>query len=400
MAKVVVVGLGYIGLPTAAMLALSGNDVVGVDIQPKVLEALRSGNIPVREKDLTAIVREATRSGRLQVADCPEIADYFVICVPTPKIGQKADLAAVEAASRSIASFIRKGSTAILESTVPPGTSMNLVRPILESSGLMAGPDFHLAYCPERVMPGNILREIVENERIVGGIDSTSAQHAASLYSTFVRGKIHLTDLATAEFVKLAENAFRDVNIAFANELADLAEAHGVDIWEVIDLANRHPRVNLLRPGPGVGGHCIAVDPWFLLTPRVDARLIPTARHINDVRPEKVVQRTLNLLRGIKRPKVAAFGVAYKGNADDVRESPAIHVIEILRGKGVNVVPYDPLVPHEAYPTTPLEDPLDGADCILILTDHREFFYIDPALVSRRVRQRGLFDTRHCVDHA
>ena len=400
MANVVVIGLGYIGLPTAAMLALHGSDVHGVDISPQTLEALHNGNIPIREKDLTAIVRDAIRTNRLRISEKPKKAEYFVLCVPTPKKDRQADLSAVKSAAKTIAGYVGRGSTVIVESTVPPGTCSDTVRPILEKGGLQAGADFHLAYCPERVMPGNIIREIQENDRIVGGLSPMCAERARELYATFVRGKIHLTDLATAEFVKLAENAFRDVNIAFANELADLAEAHGVDIWEVIDLANRHPRVNLLRPGPGVGGHCIAVDPWFLLTPRVDARLIPTARHINDVRPEKVVQRTLNLLRGIKRPKVAAFGVAYKGNADDVRESPAIHVIEILRGKGVNVVPYDPLVPHEAYPTTPLEDTLDGADCILILTDHREFFYIDPALVSRRVRQRVLFDTRHCVDHA
>ena len=398
MAKVVVVGLGYIGLPTAAMLALNGNDVVGVDIQPKVLEALRSGNIPVREKDLTAIVREATRSGRLQVSERPEKADYFVICVPTPKLGQKADLTAVDAASRSIHPFIRKGSTAILESTVPPGTSMNLVRPILESTGLTAGPDFHLAYCPERVMPGNILREIVENERIVGGIDSASAGRAASLYATFVRGTIHLTDLATAEFVKLAENAYRDVNIAFANELADLAEAHGVDVWRAIALANRHPRVHILRPGPGVGGHCIPVDPLFLLSSKVRARIIPAARDTNDCRPPQVVRMARSLVRGVRNPKVAALGVAFKGNADDIRESPAIVVIEQLQQEGVEVTAYDPMVPHDLFSTVPLEEAIEGADLLIVLADHREFSYIDPEMIAQKVRRRVLLDTRNAVD--
>jgi UDP-N-acetyl-D-mannosaminuronic acid dehydrogenase len=397
--RVVVIGLGYIGLPTAAMLALTGSEVIGVDIQPKVLEALRSGNPPVRERDLTAVVREAMHSGRLQVAERPEKADYFIICVPTPKNGQKAELGAVDAASRSIAPFIREGCTAILESTVPPGTSMNLVRPILERSGMTAGRDFHLAHCPERVMPGNILREIVENERIVGGIDPSSAQRAASLYSTFVRGTIHLTDLATAEFVKLAENAYRDVNIAFANELADLAEAHGVDIWYAISLANRHPRVNILRPGPGVGGHCLPVDPWFLLTSKVRARMIPASRETNDNRPLQVARKALSLVRGIKRPKIAALGIAFKGNADDIRESPAIEIIEKLHQDGATVAAYDPLVPNDQFSTMPLEEAIEGADLILILADHRELTYLDPEMIAPRVHRRILFDSRSAVDH-
>jgi len=398
-ARVVVIGLGYIGLPTAAMLALTGSEVIGVDIQPKVLEALRSGNPPVRERDLTAVVREAMNSGRLRVSERPEKADYFIICVPTPKDGQKAELGAVDEASRSIAPFIRKGCTAILESTVPPGTSMNLVRPILEGSGLTAGTDFHLAHCPERVMPGNILREIVENERVVGGIDPASAQHAASLYSTFVRGAVHLTDLATAEFVKLAENAYRDVNIAFANELADLAEAHGVDIWLAISLANRHPRVNILRPGPGVGGHCISVDPLFLLTPKVHARMIPASRETNDNRPLQVARKALELVRGVKRPKIAALGIAFKGNADDIRESPAVEVIKRLLRDGATVAAYDPLVPNDQFNTMPLEEVIEGADLILILADHRELAYIDPEMVGPKVHRKILFDSRSAVDH-
>ena len=397
--KIVVIGLGYIGLPTAAMFALHGNEVLGVDIEPETLSELRSGNVPVREKDLTAIVRDALATGRLRVSDGVERADYFVLCVPTPAKGQNADLRAVRAAAKSIAPYIKKGSTVIVESTVPPGTTEHVVRPILENNRLRAGRDFHLAYCPERVMPGNIIREIVENDRIIGGITRQAAVKAREIYSSFVRGNIFLTDLTTSEFVKLAENAFRDVNIALANELADLAEAHGIDIWEAIGLANRHPRVNLLRPGPGVGGHCIAVDPWFLLTPKVEARMITSARAVNDARPGHVASRTLRLVKGIQHPKVAAFGVAYKGNADDIRESPAIRVIEILRMAGVDVATYDPLVPHDLYPTQGLEETISGADCLLILADHRDFFYVDPGLIARRVRRKVLFDTRHCVDH-
>ncbi len=398
--KIVVVGLGYIGLPTAAMLALEGLDVVGVDIDAHIIEALERGNIPVREKDLTAIVRDALGTGRLKVARTPQRGTHYVLCVPTPLVGRKADLSYVKAAARSVAPCIRKGDTVIVESTVPPGTTGGVVRPILERSGLRAGEDFHLAYCPERVMPGNIIREIVENDRVIGGIDQASAAAAEHIYRTFVRGRIHLTDLATAEFVKLAENAFRDVNIALANELADLAEAHGIDVWRAIELANRHPRVSLLRPGPGVGGHCIAVDPWFLLKPKVEARMIPSARAINDGRPEQVVRKILRLVQGIRRPKVAAFGVAYKGNADDIRESPAIRVIEILRKADVQVTVYDPLVPHDLYPTQALEEAIEGADCLVVLADHRDFYYIDPARVARKVRRKILFDTRHCMDHS
>jgi len=248
-------------------------------------------------------------------------------------------------------------------------------------------------------MPGNILREIVENERIVGGIDPVSAQRAASLYSTFVRGAIHLTDLATAEFVKLAENAYRDVNIAFANELADLAEAHGVDIWQAISLANRHPRVNILRPGPGVGGHCIPVDPLFLLTSKVRARMIPAARETNDTRPLQVARRALGLVRGVKRPKIAALGIAFKGNADDIRESPAVEVVKRLLQDGCTVAAYDPLVPNDQFSTMPLEEVIEGADLILILADHRELAYIDPEVVAPKVHRKILFDSRNAVDH-
>jgi len=398
--RVVVVGLGYIGIPTAAMIALHGDAVLGVDIQQKVLDAIRNGNVPVRERDLTAILRDAIRSGRLRVSSKPEEAEYFVICVPTPKAGHVADLSMVKAATKSIVPYLRRGSTVILESTVPPGTSSEIVLPILEKGGLRAGTDFYLAYCPERVLPGTIIREIAENDRIIGGIDSKSAEKARELYAKFVTGRIHLTDLNTAEFVKLAENAFRDVNVAFANELAALAEAHGVDVWEAIELANHHPRVHILRPGPGVGGHCIAVDPWFLLHPKVRAKVIPSARAVNDERPAAVVGKILRLMNRNARPKVAVFGVAFKGNADDIRESPAIKVIDALRAKKILVAVYDPLVPNEVYPTQSIEDTLEGADCIAILTDHRDFAYLDPELVAERVRRRVLFDARHCVDHA
>jgi len=398
--KIVVIGLGYIGLPTAAMLALEELDVVGIDNDPRIIESLKKGNIPVREKDLTAIVRDALGTRRLKVARVPPRGSHYILCVPTPLRGNKADLSYVQSAAASVVPCLRKGVTVIVESTVPPGTTGGFVRSILEKSGLAAGGDFHLAYCPERVMPGNIIREIVENDRVIGGIDEASAIAAERIYRTFVRGRIHRTNLATAEFVKLMENAFRDVNIAFANELANLAEAHGVNVWEAINLANRHPRVNILRPGPGVGGHCIAVDPWFLLTPDVAARIIPAARATNDRRPGEVVLRTLRILEKIPEPKVAVFGVAYKGNADDVRESPSVEVIRGLEERGLDMKAYDPLVPQDRHPTNSLDECLQGADCILVLADHREFDYLDPSSLGRPMRTKILFDTRNCVDHA
>lgn len=399
MSRVVVLGLGYIGLPTAATLALHGWEVHGVDVRAELVESLKQGNVPVRERDLSAIVRDALGGGDLQVSTKPENGDYFVLCVPTPLKDRQADLSYLRKASATVAGVLRRGNTVIVESTVPPGTTTQIVRPILEKSGLEAGKDFHLAYCPERVMPGSILREIVENDRIIGGFDPESAEEAASIYRSFVRGKLFLTDATTAEFVKLVENAYRDVNVAFANEIAKLAEVHGVDVWEVISLANHHPRVRVLQPGPGVGGHCIAVDPWFLLTQDVKGSLIPAARAVNDGQPKQVVQRTLEIVHGISRPKVAAFGVAYKGEADDIRESPAIEIIERLEGHGITVAAYDPLVPNDRYPTQSLEETIGDADCILILASHREFHYMDASPLSKRVRHRFLFDTKNCVDH-
>src|SRR2546422_7882751 len=321
MSRVVVLGLGYIGLPTAATLALHGWEVHGVDVRAELVESLKQGNVPVRERDLSAIVRDALGGGDLQVSTKPENGDYFVLCVPTPLKDRQADLSYLRKASATVAGVLRRGNTVIVESTVPPGTTTQIVRPILEKSGLEAGKDFHVAYCPERVMPGSILREIVENDRIIGGFDPESAEEAASIYRSFVRGKLFLTDATTAEFVKLVENAYRDVNVAFANEIAKLAEVHGVDVWEVISLANHHPRVRVLQPGPGVGGHCIAVDPWFIVAAAPEqARLIRTAREVNDGKPAYVLANIQSAIAGAKaagvRPTVGLLGLAFKPDVD------------------------------------------------------------------------------------
>jgi len=399
MPKVCVLGLGYIGLPTAAVLSMHGHQVVGVDIRPDIVEDLKQGKVHIKELGLTAIVRDALRSGNLMLSRDPVPSDVFLICVQTPLDDQKADLRFLTDATRSVVPILRAGNLVIVESTVPPGTTLRVVRPILESSGLVAPQDFQIAYCPERVMPGHVLREIVENDRVVGGIDSRSADRAKELYASFVRGEILTTDCTTAEFVKLIENAYRDVNIAFANELALMAERLGVDVWEAITLANRHPRVNILRPGPGVGGHCLPIDPWFLIEAAGESRIIRAAREVNNLMPVRIVELVAHELDGVEAPRVAVWGVAYKGGVADIRESPAIEVSKRLQERGMSVSVYDPHVPHHEFPTEPLDDSVRDADCVLILTDHREFRYIDPFSVGKEMRRRLLIDTRACVDH-
>ncbi|MGQ9832978.1 MAG: nucleotide sugar dehydrogenase, partial [Candidatus Villigracilaceae bacterium] len=311
--KLCVIGLGYIGLPTASMFAVNGLNVLGVDVNPSIVETLQNGGLHIHEPGLREAVQQAIQSGCLHIANQPEPADAFLIAVPTPfqqkdfgvfngEKYKKADLSAVTAAAESIVPHLRRGNLVVLESTSPPRTTVNLLAPILEKSGLKAGVDFHLAYSPERVLPGQILRELVENARVIGGITPESAQAGHDLYVTFVKGEIILTDATTAEMVKLMENTYRDVNIAIANEFARLAERLGVDVWEAISLANRHPRVKILSPGPGVGGHCISVDPWFLVEAAPDITpLIQSARHVNDSQPRYVfelVERALGGLRG------------------------------------------------------------------------------------------------------
>jgi UDP-N-acetyl-D-mannosaminuronic acid dehydrogenase len=381
------------------MLSLHGHEVVGMDVRRDVVEGLREGRIPVREPDLVAIVRDALRTGNLALTHSPVPADAFLICVPTPAKSGAADLSYVRKATESVVPVLKKNNLVVVESTVPPGTTGNVIRPILEGSGLQAADDFHLAYCPERVMPSRILPELVENDRVIGGIDPASAERAKALYTSFVTGEIFTTDCITAEFVKLAENAYRDVNLAFANELALMAERLGVDVWRAIELVNRHPRVHVLRPGPGVGGHCVPVDPWFLVEATGLGQLIPKAREVNDAMPSHIVDLVLRNLEGIEAPRVAAWGVAYKGNVADIRGSPGIAVIDGLQEGGVEVSAYDPHVAHDDYPLVSLEESVRHADCVLVLTDHREFSFIDPVPVAKEVRRRLLIDVRACLNY-
>lgn len=402
MPKVCVLGLGYIGLPTASVLATNGFDVVGVDVAEHVLNTVAGGHIHIEEPGLATLVHAAIHSGKLRTAPEPEPADVHFLAVPTPLTsGKTADMAYVRGAAEAIVPHLRPGALVVLESTSPPGTCRDLVRPILEQSGLQVGPDLHLAYCPERVLPGKILHELIQNDRIIGGYDRESAEKAREVYARFVEGELFLTDATTAEMVKLLENTYRDVNIALANEAARICEGLGVDFWEVSRYASRHPRVHIHSAGPGVGGHCISVDPWFLVEKAPEeARLIRTARQTNDAMPRYVVQVLKDLLAAVAEPKVALLGLAYKGNVDDLRESPSLRVAELLEQEGIRFAAHDPLVKNAPMELQPIETCLDGADCLLLLTGHDVYREVAPEDAVRRMRTPVLFDTRNTLDHA
>jgi UDP-N-acetyl-D-mannosaminuronic acid dehydrogenase len=388
--KVCVIGLGYVGLPTAAVLASRGYDVHGVDVNPKAVETINSGKAHIVEPDLDLLVRAAVQTGKLKAHTQPAEADVFVVCVPTPFKGDhEPDLSYVESATRLICPFLRPGNLVVLESTSPPGTTEMMAGIVARESGLDTS-QVHFAHAPERVLPGKVLREIVENDRIIGGIDDASTQVCVDFYSTFVSGEIHTTTARAAETAKLVENAYRDVNIAFANELSLLADELGLDVWELIRLANRHPRVNILSPGCGVGGHCIAVDPWFLVNsaPAV-TRLIRTAREVNDHKPEWVVERVKRKAARFKRPKIACLGLAYKPDIDDLRESPAVHIVEQLladKDLDADVMVVEPYVSsHASFPLVQLDKAIADADIILMLTAHKPFKKISPTLLAEKI---------------
>jgi UDP-N-acetyl-D-mannosaminuronic acid dehydrogenase len=395
-----VLGLGYIGLPTASTFATHGMRVYGVDVDQRVVDLLQSGEIHIHEPGLRTLVQAAFGSGNLSVGDEPQPADAFIIAVPTPITAEKnADLSYVRQAAESIVPHLREGNLVVLESTSPPRTTIDLLLPILERSGLKAGDGFYLAYSPERVLPGKILHELIENARVIGGIDDRSAQAGCDLYALFVRGQIHLTDATTAEMVKLMENTYRDVNIALANEFSRLGEHFGVDVWRAIELANLHPRVEILRPGPGVGGHCISVDPWFLVEAANEITpLIRNARQVNDNQPARVVASIKKALGHLEGCAVAALGMSYKADVDDLRESPAITVVQELILEGAKVTIYEPYVTgvqiEGANAADSLEAALDGAEALILLVDHQEFKGLDPVEVSSLMPGKFAFDAR------
>lgn len=384
--KISVIGLGYIGLPTAALLASNGYSVVGMDVSEYAVTTINQGKIHIVEPELDAFVRSAVAAGRLQAFTEPQPGDVYMICVPTPfheggAIPQP-NIDYVLAATRSIAHFVKAGDLVILESTSPVGTTEQM-QAVLRDAGVDVDA-VHMAYCPERVLPGKIMTELVENDRIVGGLTPVATQAVAEFYRSFVRGAVLETDAKTAEMCKLTENSFRDVNIAFANELSLICDKEGIDVWDLIQLANRHPRVNILQPGAGVGGHCIAVDPWFIVArDEVNARLIRTAREVNNHKTEWVIEKIklaaadANARTG-KKPKIACLGLAFKPDIDDLRESPALEVAEALIVQGYDVVAVDPNIEsHTVLTLLDLTAAVAQADVIAVLVKHREF--IQPA---------------------
>lgn len=407
--RVAILGLGYIGLPTAAALATRGIDVVGVDINDATVKAVSNGEVPFVEPDLAAAVSGAVAMGRLTATTETPPADAYIIAVPTPFMeGHLANLHHVRMAVEQIAPQLRGGEVVILESTSPPGTTEGVSRWLAElrpdlilphsSEGI---PDVYVAHCPERVLPGRIMIEMVTNDRVVGGISRRCAAKAAAVYLVFTQGEILLTDAASAEMAKLVENAYRDVNIAFANELALISEFLQLDVWEVVKLANHHPRVNVLTPGPGVGGHCIAVDPWFIVgAAPAQSRLIRAAREINDAKPAHVAAQVMKKTERFLNPTIACLGLAYKANVDDLRESPAVDIVATIAAAmpELDIRVAEPLVPTlpdelAIFANVRLEavrDAIAAADIVVILVDHDHF----RSLSRSRLDGKVVYDTR------
>ncbi|KLV29481.1 nucleotide sugar dehydrogenase [Priestia megaterium] len=401
--KLCVVGLGYIGLPTAVMFANHGLYVHGVDVNEKAVELIKNKQLHIEENGLQERLESAVDNGHFTVGTTAEEADIFIIAVPSPINEDKtANLNYVREATKSIVPYVRKGNLVILESTVPPRTVEDVMLPVLKETGLELGSELFVSHSPERVIPGKVFEELVNNDRIVGGINEESSRLTVELYKTFVKGNIHVTDATTAEMVKVIENTYRDVNIAFANELAKISEKIGVNAWEAIKLANYHPRVNIHLPGPGVGGHCIAVDPWFLteLQPEL-AKIISLSRHTNDSMPEYTALKTKSLLdeKGIQHGRVAVLGLAFKGNIDDMRESPSKDVLHHLEKLGVDYTAFDPHIKENKIErqTQSLDEAVAHADVILILTDHNEFKELLPSAVENHMRTKVIFDTKNCI---
>ncbi|MCT1656931.1 UDP-N-acetyl-D-mannosamine dehydrogenase [Brevibacterium luteolum] len=404
---VAVIGLGYIGLPTAAVLAAGGADVTGMDVNPRTVDFVNRGEVPFVEPDLGTVLAGAVSQGRLRATSEVPAADAYIVAVPTPFAeNHNPDLSYIRAAAESIAPQLTGGELVILESTSPPGATEHMAEVILEArSDLTLEPNrpntVYFAHCPERVLPGRIIVELSTNDRIIGSLNGDAGERARDLYRLFCDGEFHITDARTAEMAKLVENAYRDVNIAFANELSVVASKLNVDVWELIDLANHHPRVNILQPGPGVGGHCIAVDPWFLVAAAPeDTPLIRTAREVNDNKPEFVLNHVVPKAQRFKEPRVAVLGLAFKPDIDDLRESPAMYIAETLADRlsegtilavepNIDELPAS-LVEKGNVELTDLETAVQTADIVLLLVDHSEFKNYD----QRRLQSTIVYDTR------
>jgi len=377
-----VVGLGYIGLPTAALLASNGYQVVGIDVSTHAVETINQGLIHIVEPDLDAYVRSAVAAGRLRAFTSPQSGDIYIICVPTPfHEGEgipQPNIDFVLTATRSISSHVKAGDMVILESTSPVGTTQKMAEVLTEAGVDIA--KIYIAYCPERVLPGKIMTELVENDRVVGGLTPEATQQVSGFYRTFVRGAVLETDAKTAEMCKLTENSFRDVNIGFANELSLICAKDGINVWDLIKLANRHPRVNILQPGAGVGGHCIAVDPWFIVARDPEnAQIIRSAREVNNRKTDWVIDQIKIAAADVtaktgRKPKIACLGLAFKPDIDDLRESPAVHIAQALLSQGYDLVAVEPNIQEDnRFALIELDDALKSADVLAILVKHRQF---------------------------
>jgi UDP-N-acetyl-D-mannosaminuronic acid dehydrogenase len=410
-----VVGLGYVGLPTAALLASRGMRVLGIDVDPRVVDGVNNGRIHIEEADLDAIVHVAVSKGMLVAATKPEPADIFMIAVPTPFHNGEPDISYVERAARMIAPVLRSGNLVILESTSPVGTTEHLCRLLAEARPDLKFPitdsdrlEVSVAYCPERILPGRVLHELVNNDRVIGGLTERCTKRAIAFYRLFCEGECLPTTARTAELCKLMENAFRDVNIAFANELSLICDRFGINVWELVRLANRHPRVNILQPGPGVGGHCVAVDPWFIVSSAPDqARLIRTARDVNDSMPQVVLGKirafaTELSSNGVPRPGIACLGLTFKPDVNDIRESPALAISEeITRWSDCDVFVAEPhlkelpgeLAGKNHVIMTSAADAIARAEIVALLVNHRQFSHIERSSLAGKkiVDTRGVW---------
>ncbi|AJI22915.1 nucleotide sugar dehydrogenase [Priestia megaterium] len=398
--KLCTVGLGYIGLPTSIMFAKHDVEVTGVDISPRVIESLNNGKIHLEEPGLQEALNEVIAKGTFKAALQPEKADAFIVAVPTPNNNDEnksCDLSYVLSAVNMVIPHLEKGNVLIVESTIAPRSMDDYVKPVLEAAGYEIGKDIFLVHCPERVLPGQILHELVHNNRIVGGMTPNCTEAGAMVYSTFVKGEIIKTDAKTAEMSKLMENTFRDVNIALANELAKVCNELEINALEVVEMANKHPRVNLHTPGPGVGGHCLAVDPYFIVAkaPKT-AQLINLARTINTSMPHYVVENANKLMQKVDGKIITVFGLTYKGNVDDIRESPAMEIYDILKAEGkYEVRAFDPHVEQE-WVVSDIKDAVQNSDLVLILSDHNEFKELNwDELNGMSTKQ--IFDTKNIV---
>ena len=406
--RICMVGLGYIGLPTAAVIASRGVEVVGLDVEPKIVDMLNAGKVHIVEPDLDGLVQSTVKSGKFRATLTPEPADAFIIAVPTPfKDGHKPDLKYIEKAAQNIAPVLKKGNLVILESTSPVGTTAQMAEWLAAARPDLSFPqqagenaDIQVAYCPERVLPGKVLTELVENDRIIGGMSELCTERATDMYHIFVRGQCLPTTAPTAEMAKLTENAFRDVNIAFANELSLICDRLDINVWELIRLANHHPRVNILQPGPGVGGHCIAVDPWFIVDSAPDlAKVIAAARNVNDGKPRWVVDQVKRAADRFKAPVIACLGLAFKPDIDDLRESPAVEITaHIAEETGARIIAVEPFVKelpaslakHKNIEFADAKSAIAAADIVLLLVNHKKFMSIN----QKALNQKILIDTR------